>query len=94
MAVVDAVQLDKEGQTLPDDVVASAPEDLQEMLRSLKPSDPLPDEVFEFAQHAYWGPYLKYRWREDSTGPLYTIALGKIATRTDATEELDEPEGL
>jgi hypothetical protein len=93
MAVLDAVQLHKEGKPITDDVIASAPEDLQEMLRSLKPDEPLPDEVLEVAQLAYWGPYLKYRWREGSAGPLYTIALGKIFPN-DETEAADEPEEL
>ena len=92
MALLDAVQLHKEGQPLPEDLIVTTPTDVQEALRSLKPGDPLPEEVQEVVQLAYWGPYLKYRWREDSAGPLYTIALGKIspAVSTDEGESEEE----
>lgn len=90
MALLDAVNCHEQGQPIPDDLMASVPEEVQEALRSLKPGDPLPEEVRELALQAYWGPYLKYRWREDSRGPLYTIALGKIAVTDDGPDASDE----
>jgi hypothetical protein len=94
MSLLDAIQLHKEGQPIPENMIASVPEDVQETLRALKPGDHLPEDVLEVAQLAYWGPYLKYRWREGSTGPLYTIALGKIfpSDGTEAADEADKPE--
>ncbi|BCL79236.1 hypothetical protein ccbrp13_17010 [Ktedonobacteria bacterium brp13] len=55
MALLDAVQLHKEGQPLPEDLIVTTPEAVQDQLRGLKPGDPLPDEVQEVVQLAYWG---------------------------------------
>ncbi|GLV61153.1 hypothetical protein KDH_79690 [Dictyobacter sp. S3.2.2.5] len=100
MALLDAVHLHKEGQPIPEELIVTTPEQVQEALRGVRPGNPLPQEVQEVVQLAYWGPYVKYRWREDSKGPLYTVALGKISQEPAGPDdnpdllESDNPEEL
>ena len=43
----------------------------------LKRGEPLPEEVPMF-EGILSGPYLKYRWQEESDGVQYTIQMGQI----------------
>lgn len=90
LALLEAVRLHKAGLPIVPDLIERVPPEVQPHLQALQPGEPLPPEVQELVDLAYWGPYRKYRWREETGGPLYTIALGKAWPGEDSDE--GEPE--
>jgi hypothetical protein len=52
----------------------------------LKRDKPIPDDV-QALEDVWYGPYLKYRWQEITSGPQYTIQMGLIPADERAAAE-------
>lgn len=67
----------KAGVPVPPELLARVHPEIVECLRDHKP---IPRRLKEEAtQEMSYGPYYKYRWREGSNSPIYTISLGRLS---------------